>query len=628
VKQELEGAPETVLAKPMGGILTPHDIKVETDWSTTVSTPTTKKKYVEVSAFKFVLGWIILMFMGSIGFLLYKVLDDPSARPSDKNVGLNIEGPVSVAAGEPVEFTVSVANKNKVSLAYATLVITYPEGARSPADITKPLREEKKILGEIKAGADGIYRTKAIFLGEEKTDKNVLISLEYRLDGVNSSLEKRTEYIVNISASPINVTVETLREVNNGGDLELKINLVANTRESLNDVLFKIDYPFGFVFKEASQKPSFQNNVWKLGKVDQGSKQTIVVRGTLSGEDGQEKVFRTYTGTQGRQEYEIETVYGSLLSGVVIKKPFLAINLDVNGKEIEPYVANFGEALSASIIWKNNLATRVTDAEVEVTLRGTPLDRRSIEPGFGGFYRSSDDTIVWNERETPALAQIDAGKTGEVSFLFRALPAQTKERLLRNPEITLDVTIRGKRTSESGVPEEIRTVVTRTIHFTTDVKFASRLVYFDGPIKNAGPIPPRVGQQTTYTVIWSVMNTSNNVDDAVVSSRLPSYVTWENAIDPQAEDIIYDENRGTITWNVGQVTAGTGIISPIKQVAFQISVTPSLGQLGKSPDVLFESLFTGEDNFTNAPIERSASKLNTSAPTDPAVPRGGGVVIE
>lgn len=612
----------------MGGVLTPHDIQVETSWSTHTSTPMAKKKYVEVSAFKFVLGFIILMFASSIGFLLYKVLDDPSARPSDKNVGLNIDGPVSVAAGEPVEFTVTVVNKNKVALAYATLVITYPDGSRSPADITKILQEEKKILGEIRAGENGVYKTKAIFLGEEKTEKSVRVSLEYRLAGVNSSLQKQEEYLVNISASPINVTVDTLREINTGGDLELKINLDANTREALNDVLLKIDYPFGFTFKDASEKPVFQNNVWKLGRVDPGSKKTITIHGTLSGEDGQEKVFRTYTGTQGRQEYTIETVYGSLLSAVLIKKPFLAVDVLINGDRSEPHISNFEQSLSTTIVWKNNLASRVTNAEVEVALRGTALDRRSILSQSGGYYRSQDDTVLWNERQTPSLAQIDSGKTGEVDLIFKALPAQTKDRLLRNPEIILDVTIRGKRTSESGVPEEIRTVVSRTIHFTTDVKFASRLVYFDSPIKNTGPIPPRVNQETTYTVLWSVVNSSNTVDGVVVTSRLPSYVTWQNTIDPQAEDLVYDENRGTVTWNVGQVTAGTGIISPVKQVAFQVSLTPSLGQVGKSPDVLFESVLTGTDNFTNIPVEHSAAKLNTVAPTDPAVPKGGGTVVE
>ena len=39
VKQELEGAPDGALPKPMGGVLTPHDIQVETTWSTPVSTP-------------------------------------------------------------------------------------------------------------------------------------------------------------------------------------------------------------------------------------------------------------------------------------------------------------------------------------------------------------------------------------------------------------------------------------------------------------------------------------------------------------------------------------------------------------------------------------------------------------
>ena len=97
--------------------------------------------------------------------------------------------------------------------------------------------------------------------------------------------------------------------------------------------------------------------------------------------------------------------------------------------------------------------------------------------------------------------------------------------------------------------------------------------YNDKQIGNSGPMPPTVGSSTTYTFHWSVTNIANDLEDISVESSLPSGIKWTGQIYPSDANITYSERTNQIVWNVGSVAAGSGIISPAKEVAFQVVIT-------------------------------------------------------
>jgi len=68
---------------------------------------------------------------------------------------------------------------------------------------------------------------------------------------------------------------------------------------------------------------------------------------------------------------------------------------------------------------------------------------------------------------------------------------------------------------------------------------------------NTGPVPPKVEQPTTYTVVWTVDNTSSAVGNAKVTATLPPHVKWLNETSPSGESVSYDQNSGLVTWEIG-----------------------------------------------------------------------------
>jgi hypothetical protein len=91
---------------------------------------------------------------------------------------------------------------------------------------------------------------------------------------------------------------------------------------------------------------------------------------------------------------------------------------------------------------------------------------------------------------------------------------------------------------------------------------------------------------TTYTVTWTVTNPLNNLTGATVVATLPPYMKWLNNVSPDSEKVSYDSNTNQITWNVGNVSSGAGSISPAREVSFQVSILPSVSQIGSTPDLI------------------------------------------
>jgi hypothetical protein len=607
--------------------LSPNDIEVASDWGDTTILSERKQKKSYVDLFLKVLVIVaMLTTLASGGYLLFQMLT--GVKPSDKNIIISFDVPVGVTSGTPADIGIKISNQNQVALEYSNLTVVYPSGTRDGADANRDLRDQKKVLGEIPAGGEAEFRTKAIFLGEENSDKELRASLEFRFKNINSVFTKDDSREIHLAASPINLTVDALKQINSGQDMTLSITALSNTVIPLRDTLVKVEYPLGFTFVDADPKPSIGNNIWKLGTVDPASKKSIKLHGTIEGQDTEEKIFHTVIGVGADQAArDVNVTYGSVLSGVTLQRPFFGLDLSMNGKRAEEAIAQFGSRVTGNVRWTNNLSTKITNAQIEVHLSGVALDRGSVSPSQNGFFRSSDNTIFWDERADKALADIEAGGSGDVSFSFLPMPSVTNNKLLTNPTISVDITVRGKHFSEAGIPEEIKTEVTKNVKVTSQVQIVPHLLHFVGPIVNRGPIPPKVDQETTYSLVLDLVNTSNTIKDASVSAILPPYVSWGGAISPAGENISFDRAANKVTWNVGEIPAGAGVNSSPREAAFQIVLQPSLTQIGEKPVVIHDLTFEGVDSFTGQSLRQEKGDIKTDLDFDPKAPEKSGFVV-
>lgn len=608
--------------------LSPTDIDVANNWEdTTIVKGENRTRPVPwVGVLKILVVLAVVTAFLSVSYLLYEYFN-PFASPSEKNIDIVFNMPLGATPGIPADVVVSVTNKNRVPLEYANLSIAYPSGTRSGDSPDKDLLGEKKLFGTIGAGQVVLYRTKAIFLGEENAEKEIRATLEYRFAGINSVFTKLTVRPIQVLAAPVNLTVNMLKEINSGQPLELTVDAVSNTVIPLRDVFVKIEYPLGFTFSGADPKPDFGTNIWRMGTLLPSGKFKLKVRGILSGTEGEEKVFHTSIGVgSDKTARDIDTLYSKALSALSLTRSFIGIELLLNGRPAKDVPVPFGQRVQGTVNWRNNLDAKIEQAQIEVKLSGVALNRPSITAGSGGFYRSTDNTIIWDSRGDNSLALLDAGAQGTVLFSFQPLPPVTGNQVLLNPTITAEVTISGKRISETGVPEQIKSVIVENVRVSSEVQFASRSVYYVGPFVNSGPIPPKVEQETTYTVIWSIVNTSNSINNVQVRAVLPIYVKWYGSVSPGSENLTYTANTNEVVWSPGNIPAGTGIGNPPREVAFQLVLTPSISQVKTAPTLVTQTTLTGVDAFTGVSLEQRKPDISTTLSTDPKAERYSDIV--
>jgi len=66
---------------------------------------------------------------------------------------------------------------------------------------------------------------------------------------------------------------------------------------------------------------------------------------------------------------------------------------------------------------------------------------------------------------------------------------------------------------------------------------------------------------------------------------------WTGQIYPANEKIVYNERTNQIVWDAGNINAGTGVLTPPREVIFQVETTPQANQVGAPVDLVNESDF-------------------------------------
>ncbi len=575
------------------------------------------------------LGLATLFFLGAILYFGYYFTIGGGASPaSPGNIDIVISGPPQIAGGDPTQFQIVVTNRNQVPLQLADLVVTYPPGTRSPTDLSTDLTSQRISLGTIEAGGRRQGTVTAIFAGSG-SEAGVKVDLEYRISGSSAIFVASGSYQAQLSSAPLTLSVAANRETVSGQPVEFTITIASNANTTVKDVLLSASYPFGFAFSSADPNPT-RTGVWELGDIPPGGKREIVLRGTLVGESGDERVFRFVAGTRkDRKEQNITTTLAENSSRVKVSNAFLGLGVTIN-KSTGSVVVSPGSTVNVVVNWQNNLSTAIQDAVIVARITGLAIDGATVLTP-DGFFRSSDGVVLWDRTTTNgALQQVAAGARGSVSFSFQ-MPPTDSLKSVRNPSLSITVNAAGKRISETGVPENLQSAVTKRLAVSSTLVVTAQGLYYANPFGSVGPLPPKAGEETTYGIVFTLTNTTNKLDNAKLTATLPPYVRWVGIYSPAAEAVSFNQSASTVTWDIGSVEEGSGIDGKgPRQAAIAIGFSPSTSQIGDEPSLLQDIVLTGVDSATGQTITKRLDdvtsdliRVSTSEEGIPAAPDPG-----
>lgn len=561
------------------------------------------KRHVRLATIFFIGTFVFfLVALGVAGYVFYIGGNSVSV---DK-IALDIQGPTTIAGGDTVPLSLTITNKNAVAVGNATIEIDFPNGTRSATDLLQDYPRYVENIGTLASGASVTRSIKAVVFGGTGQTLTIPVSFSYGAAGSNAVFVKKSSYPLTISTTPLSLSLDTVSETVSGKPFTITLTVRSNATIPLSNVVVTGAFPFGFTV--ASSSRPLTNSSFSLGTLQPGASAGIALTGILSGQDSEQHVFHFTVGTaKSANDPTLAVNYMTQDAAITITAPFISTTLALNGDSSPNIVMAPGSRQNVTLSYANTLSTNVTNASIAIAISGTSVDYNSIQT-TSGFYRSADHTVVFSRDTDPSLATLASGASGFGSFTFLTLPTNT---LTSSPTITFTISVSGTRVGQANVPEQISASATKAAKVSTSVVLSSASLHSSGPLSASGPVPPRAGQATTYSIVWDVLDAGSAIAGGSVSATLPSYVTY-TGLTTGSGSFSYDAASHVVTWSTGDIPQGGHA-----QGAFQISFTPSTSQKGDVPPLVGAAAFSGYDRFAGVQVSATVDPVTTETKGDP-----------
>lgn len=549
---------------------------------------------------------ILAAISGVIGAFYYQ-----KNTHSKEDLIVEILGPTEVDLAEEVEFTVKYKNTGELTLEDPVLTFIYPENSLIDGGgfLIKTIE-----LEDIYPFQEGTESFKARLFGKDGDMKVVKAEISYHLKNINIVFDRSTEYNIVIKSASLTLNFDIPKKIESGKDIRIKLNYFSNVNYPLSDLRSIINYPSDFEVKETIPESLGSSPIgddeWDIGLLNRAEGGRIEILGSLSGLIGEDKMFEAKIGIWQNDEFIIikeERVK------VRIEESAIIISQKIHGNSW--YIANPGDLLQYEISFRNVGDESATDLSLTVKLEGDMFDLDTIGSPKGKF-KKGENLIRWDGDEVSDLRFLYPQEEGIIEFwveLKDNLPVTEIEN--RNPVIRTKVYL-------SQAQEEFVTKVNSKL-------IISQKGYFQNEFfGNTGPIPPEVGKDTTYAIIWQAKNYYSEVKDVKVKATLPKNVKLTGKIFPEeaTESFTFDSKSKEIVWSLGDLPIGKGVLSSAPNIAFQVAIAPSSSQKDETPEIIGEAIIRGEDSWTEQSLKESSSAINTTLPDDSSVTEEQGIV--
>ncbi|HPN54691.1 MAG TPA: hypothetical protein PLB52_02050 [Candidatus Moranbacteria bacterium] len=570
------------------------------------------------------LGIIILAVAGFFIFRWWQ----KNAFHQDR-VEISIEGPNEADSTRINKYIVHYKNNNRVTLKDAAIKFDY-SGNFIPAHDNENFKElnnlsGKIFIGDVKPKQEGTVELRGAFYAPKDFPVYLYASIIFVPSNGNQELSMKNQISVRITAAPIDLNISVPEQAVEGYEMSYVIDYNNVNYDSVGDLLIKAEFPEGFRFNLAQPMPSEEETTWNIGSLSKGQNGKITIMGQLYGNNNEEKMVVFYLG---RADDEGKFVAFNRQEGKTkIILPSLSIDQSVETmKGPVNKIIKAGDVLKYKINYKNNEDIAIRDSVITAEIRGKVLDFSKIEIEKG-FFDEKNKTITWKSSDLPELKSINPGGGGTLSFSVPVKSWIPVEGKMDNNYIvssTLKIDSADIPLSNNG--ERIFGSNKLELALASKVLLSTKAYFEDSNIKNYGPMPMKIGSETTFAVHWRIDSISSKITNTKVVASLPTGVKWTGNTYPINEKITYNDRTNQLIWSVGDVEAGTGVfvenegvLIPAKEVVFQVAVTPQTNQAGEAIDLVNESVLTARESFVAQDLVVKGEKKDTLLPEDPAV---------
>lgn len=536
----------------------------------------------------------------------------------------SIVAPDDIKAGEEFSYQIKYDNPTKFPLADIRLELQYPDNfIFSSATLTPSSGNYGFNLPDLASGASGSLLVSGKIISPADSVNVISGRLTYIPLNFSSEFKKESSAATVVSGIGFQVGVEASNTAFLGQNNEINISFFQVDDNQLGDFNIKFILPgdgtssFDDFNKNAtSSAVASTSSSTKLQITGEGAGNWLV--SGLNSETASQKLAFNYLFKNQPEKTDLiirlekkladgqaYIFWEKTLSPEIVKSD-LNLTLFLNGSKNNG-AASFADTLNYTLNYSNQGTNSFKDAVLMAVVDGYFLDLSSINADKNGEIQNGK--IVWTKQEFPALAEIKPGDEGEINFSVKLKNYQESD-FGNKLEVSAysQYGIDNKTVAENN---KSNVIVTK---LNSDLVLSEQIRYFDddnAPV-GSGPLPPKVGEKSSFKVYWTVKNNLHELSGASVVLNLPAQVSWDNSVNAGAGNLYYDNSRHAVVWNIGRLPVSVYQVD----ASFSISVTPSAADEDKILILSPGSVITALDNETQSSITKKTSPKTTKLEDD------------
>ena len=541
-----------------------------------------------------------------------------------ENVDLTVVTSEAFTAGAENDVVIRYRNNERIPLARAQVEFRAPEGFEITGSDPASAENGAWSVGSVAPGAEGEVRVRGYVREELEAAMTFEAKLNYRPADFNADFQKVASHTVVVTESALAMTGTGPKEMTPGDEIAFIYEYENRSEAALEGLRFVIDPLEGFIF--ASAEPKADEDValqWTIPKLEPKAKGTVTVKGTFSATSRGPKALMARMGfaVDGR----LVTIAKAEATTEVLKSN-LDLSLIVNGSDKPPTVS-FGDQLFFTLRYENAGDVALKDVSLIADLPTEPkegvLDWVSLKDDLAGVRK--DSAITWTKKEIEGLASLAPGDKGEINFsvqiarkpLEKDSPSDYVVHASASAKIAKVGNVSGARVVDA-VPMDIRLL--------SDASFTAFGRYYstDGVPVGSGPLPPKVGEKTTYRIHWVIRNSLHELTSLSATTLLPEGVKWTGVPrEVTAGSLEFDGTGRKATWRLNRMPTSVQEVL----VSFDVELTPEAEDIGEILDLTGDNRFEALDKDVNAVILKSQPAIGTDLIGDEDA-SGKGVVTD
>ncbi|MDD5291453.1 MAG: hypothetical protein PHZ04_05135 [Patescibacteria group bacterium] len=563
--------------------------------------------------------FLLAIFAGlGYGFYYYIFRGGSDATALD----LSVSAPEKVIAGEEFFCTLTYKNLSRANANQVRVEVTYPDNFIFLD--SQPKASEKDSVWKfdtLATGESGEIKIKGKIVNQKETSNVLLAKITYTPENFSSEFKKEASHTFSVEDIGLDINFDYSSSVLVGQESEIAVKVRLKENNFLPQFKLTVDplenmEIISVAAVEAKENKADQNlkiekvrpgvyNVSEIGKEEQEFKIKYKLSKKIA--DEQEIIMRF----ENLAEDDKTRSFLEKKIKIEVMKSDLNLTLIINGSKNDQAV-NFGDRLNYSLVYNNKGETSMKDVVLMAVLESDFLNWKTLKEENNGQERGN--SLTWTKEEIPALAELEPNKERVIDFSVDIVSLEeATAKASRSFQIKsyVQFSIGNSEEFKENLDNRSNTIINK---INSDLSLKEEVRYFSAdnvPVGN-GPLPPKVGETTSFKVYWTLANNLHELNDAKVEVSLPEDVNWDNKNRASVGVVSYDSDSRKVTWQIGRLP----ITVYRADAEFNISITPADSDKNRIMVLLPEARVTAVDNETQGNITATAKAKTTKLEDD------------